>query len=72
MSPKKNNRAEERWNQGIDHDPRSIAIYQGIAKIDYEECNDSFCFKSGGDGDNGETLMFLLDIYFEDEDKKKG
>lgn len=72
MSPKKSkNRINERWENGVDHDPRSIAIYRGIAKIDLEECDDSFDFKSGGDGDNGETLMFLLDIYFEDEDKKK-
>ena len=29
-----------------------------------------FCFKSGGDGDNGEHLMYLLDIHFEQIDKK--
>jgi hypothetical protein len=55
----------ERWEQGVAHDPRSVALYESIAKIDYEECDDSFCFKSGGDGDNGETLMYLLDIHFE-------
>lgn len=54
----------ERWEQGIDHDPRSEEIYKAIAKIDFEECSDSFCFKNGGDGDNGETLMFLMDCYF--------
>jgi len=58
------------WEAGTPHDPRSEAIYKGIAKIDFEECSDSFGFKSGGDGDNGETLMYLLDLYFEDEDKK--
>jgi hypothetical protein len=58
----------ERWEQGVPHDSRSKAIYTGIAKIDFEECSDSFCFKSGGDGDNGETLMYLLDVYFERED----
>ncbi len=59
-----------RWELGIPHDPRSIAIYTGIAKIDVEECGDTFGFKSGGDGDNGETLMYLLDVYFEDLDKQ--
>lgn len=64
-------RIEKRWEDGVDHDPRSIALYKSIARIDFEECDDSFGFKSGGDGDNGETLMFLLDCHFEDEDKKK-
>ncbi len=64
------NRITKRWEEGTTHDPRSVAIFKGIAKIDFEECSDSFCFKSGGDGDNGETLMYLLDAYFEDEDKK--
>jgi hypothetical protein len=54
----------ERWEQGVPHDERSVAIYKSIAKIDYEECDDSFGFKSGGDGDNGETLMYLLDVHF--------
>jgi hypothetical protein len=60
----------QRWEQGIEHDPRSVELYKAIAKIDYEECSDSFCFKSGGDGDNGETLMYLLDLYFEDKDSQ--
>ena len=63
------NRITTRWEQGIEHDERSIAIYKGIAKIDFEEGSDFFCFKSGGDGDNGEELMYLLDVYFEDLDK---
>jgi hypothetical protein len=58
----------DRWEQGIDHDPRSVKLYKAIAKIDYEECDDSFDFKSGGDGDNGENLMYILDLYFEDLD----
>lgn len=60
----------QRWEQGVPHDPRSIEIYKAIEKIDFEECSDSFCFKSGGDGDNGENLMYLLDLYFEDKDSK--
>jgi hypothetical protein len=59
----------ERWEQGVAHDPRSIALYTSIARIDYEECGDSFGFKSGGDGDNGETLMYLFDVHFERKDK---
>jgi hypothetical protein len=67
--PKKN-RINERWENGVPHDPRSEKIYEKLAKLDYEECDDSFCFKSGGDGDNGETLMYLLDLMFEDEDER--
>lgn len=58
---------ERRWEQGIPHDPRSEALYKSIAELDFEY-GDIFCFKSGGDGDNGEHLMYLLDIYFERED----
>jgi len=58
----------ERWKEGIDHDPRSIELYNAIAGIDWNQCNDSFCWKSGGDGDNGETLMYILDVYFAEKD----
>jgi hypothetical protein len=60
----------DRWEKGIPHDPRSITIYKSIEKIDFEENDDSFGFKAGGDGDNGETLMYLLDVHFERLDKK--
>jgi hypothetical protein len=59
----------ERWEQGVAHDPRSVTLYKGIADIDFKDGGDYFCFKSGGDGDNGEHLMYLLDIYFERKDK---
>jgi hypothetical protein len=55
---------KERWQQGIPHDPRTIKIYEHISRLDYEENSDSFCFTSGGDGDNGESLMYLIDDYF--------
>lgn len=58
----------QRWEQGVEHDPRSEKIARGIAAIDFAECDDSFNFKFGGDGDNGETLMYLLDVYFERQD----
>lgn len=55
----------QRWEEGIDHDPRSESLFEFIRKMDEDHCGDSFCFKSGGDGDNGETLMFILDCWFE-------
>ncbi len=58
----------ERWETGIEHDPRSIEIYKFIEEYDFVFCNDHFCWKSGGDGDNGETLMYQLDEYFANKD----
>ena len=60
-----------RWEQGIPHDPRSTALYKSIADIDFTLGSDFFCFKSGGDGDNGEHLMYLLDEHFEREDAQR-
>ena len=61
----------ERWRQGIPHDERSKEIYKAISEIDFFEAGDYFDFKSGGDGDNGEHLMYLMDIYFTEKDTKK-
>ncbi|PLS19440.1 hypothetical protein CVD28_03215 [Bacillus sp. M6-12] len=60
----------ERWEEGIPHDKRSIEIFQFVKDYDFEFCNDFFCFKSGGDGDNGEHLMYLLDEFFANKDKE--
>jgi hypothetical protein len=51
-----------------EHDPRSYEIFREIEDIDFNEFNDYFCWKSGGDGDNGEVLLTELDIYFERKD----
>lgn len=58
----------ERWQQGLDHHPKSVALFKWLADFDYKECGDTFHWKSGGDGDNGETLMYQLDVYFEEQD----
>jgi hypothetical protein len=60
----------KRWEEGIDHHPMSKKIAAAIFENDWEYGGDYFCFKSGGDGDNGEHLMYLLDIYFDQEDEK--
>lgn len=59
----------KRWEQGRDHHPKSEKIVRAIAELDFKYGEDRFCFKIGGDGDNGEHLMYLLDIYFEREDE---
>jgi hypothetical protein len=61
---------DKRYNLGIEHDKRSISIYKYIEDLDFKKGGDTFGFKSGGDGDNGEHLMYLLDMYFADEDCK--
>jgi hypothetical protein len=54
----------DRYYNSIPHDIRSKHLYKFIADLDFNEGNDRFCFKEGGDGDNGEHLMYLLDCYF--------
>jgi hypothetical protein len=46
------------------HDPRSIEIFKALEDIDFNRFNDYFCWKSGGEGDNGEVFLTQLDIYF--------
>lgn len=58
----------ENYGFGKDHDPRSKEIFRFIEQVDLHN-GDSFYFKSGGDGDNGEFLMDLLDAYFKAKDK---
>jgi len=57
--------AEQRWEDGDDHDPRSIKLAKKLADIDTKYGGDSMDLRFGGDGDNGENLLCLLDIYFE-------
>ncbi|CAB4196765.1 hypothetical protein UFOVP1290_285 [uncultured Caudovirales phage] len=61
---------DDRWRQGIPHDHRSVKIAKGIAKIDDNENGSSLDLRFGGDGDNGEELLYLLDLYFEDLDNE--
>jgi len=62
---------DKRWEEDIPHHPRSEELMRKIAGVDYYFNNDTFCWKQGGDGDNGEELMYLLDIIFEQEDIDK-
>ncbi|MCK5600326.1 hypothetical protein KAR91_00485 [Candidatus Pacearchaeota archaeon] len=59
----------DRWSKGIPHHPKSEKLFKRIAELDFFTNDDYFCWDHGGDGDNGETLMFLFDIYFEEDDK---
>jgi hypothetical protein len=57
-----------RWEKGLPHHPKAKDLAREIAKIDFDN-GDYFCFKFGGDGDNGEHLTYLLDCYFECKEK---
>lgn len=55
----------ERWSRGMDHHPEAASMFAMIAESDYEFCDDYFNWKCGGDGDNGEALMFALSARLE-------
>lgn len=59
----------DRWNEGISHHPMSERIMDFLKAHDFIDYDDYFCWKSGGDGDNGENLMYELDAFFEMIDK---
>lgn len=41
---------------------------EALMEIDRSYVDDHFCWKTGGDGDNGEALMYEMDIFFESQD----
>ena len=61
----------QRWEDGDEHNDLSYEIFRFIKTIDFDYSTDYFCWKSGGDGDNGEELMYLLDIFFDTKQGKK-
>lgn len=68
MSKKVEYNLTKRWEKGTPHHPKSEALYKRIEDLDFKHNSDYFCWKSGGDGDNGEQLMYLLDIIFEEDE----
>lgn len=60
----------KRWEQGIDHHPEAERIFELIKDSDWAFGNDYFCWKDGGDGDNGECLKFALSVLLELRDKQ--
>ena len=64
----------DRWEKGVVHHPKTLALMKRVSELDFFFNSDYFCWKMGGDGDNGEALAFVLDLYFEEEEilKKVG
>lgn len=59
----------ENYGMSVEHNSKSKEIYDFISEVDFVN-GDAFCFKCGGDGDNGEMLMSLLDEYFKQKECK--
>lgn len=62
----------ERWEQGIDHDPRSKELLKFMSEYDAKFCNLALDLSYGGDGDIGESLMYLMDEFFAAKDEEGG
>lgn len=61
---------KNRWEEGVAHHSMSIRLMKFLSEHDFNDYNDYFCWKSGGDGDNGEQLMYEMDAFFEKQDLK--
>ena len=57
----------KRWEEGIPHHTKSKEVGDLIFELDTYGA-----YSFGGDGDNGEEILYYLDIYFEMEDEKNG
>lgn len=56
---------QHRWEEGTDHHPMSQRLMKFLVEHDFRDYSDAFCWKTGGDGDNGESLMYEMDAFFE-------
>lgn len=70
-TPKVEYDVNKRWESGTPHHPESIKLHKRVDELDWALLKGTLDLKSGGDGDIGETLMYLLDIYFEEQDATK-
>lgn len=61
---------KNRWGEGTPHHPNSLKLMRFVAEHDFHDYEDFFGWKLGGDGDNGETLMYQMDAFFELQDKQ--
>lgn len=60
-----------RWEDGIEHHPMSRRLIEFLSEHDMLDYDDYFCWKYGGDGDNGESLMYQMDAFFEMLEKEE-
>ena len=60
-----------RWEKGTPHHPKAAELMRFVSEFDFALARDYFCWKTGGDGDNGEILMYELDVFFELQDARE-
>ena len=60
----------DRWERGVEHHPLSERVVRFLSAHDQHDYNMYFDWRCGGDGDNGENLMFQMDPFFEWLDKQ--
>lgn len=66
--PTRTNRIEEAWEQGIPHEKKTEEFMKLLKQLDREEgypADDTL--ECGGDGDAGETLMYLVDVLLRED-----
>jgi len=63
--PKSQFNPDKRWEEGTEHHPKALELMEFLMDYDYKEMGDSLGWKIGGDGDNGENLLYALSVYFE-------
>ena len=61
----------DRWEKGIEHHEKSEELARLIDAVDMLCLDNCFYLKFGGDGDNGEFLLYILDIVFELESESE-
>ena len=57
--------SKDRWSEGIEHHPMSERAVRFISEHDFKDYSMHFDWRVGGDGDNGETLMYSLSVQLE-------
>lgn len=60
----------DRWEKGTPHHPTSHRLMRFLKEHDLKDYDNCFDWEIGGDGDNGETLMYQMDAFFELLDKE--
>ena len=55
----------DRWEKGVPHHPMSERLMAFLEMHDCKDMDMYFDWRTGGDGDNGESLMFEMDTFFE-------
>ena len=56
---------EQRWEQDIPHHKKSLEVNALVDRIQDQE---NYGIKFGGDGDEGEIWLYMLDEFFENQD----